>query len=88
MSPFVKACVTVVRELYGLFVEDGRYTLAILVWVALLGLAAHVLPGASHWGAPCLFLGLALLLVLTVWSSGRAAARARRTPPPPCPPNV
>jgi hypothetical protein len=58
--------VAAIREVYGLFVEDGRYTIAILSWVAL---ALFVSRRTAHepWMAPTFFLGFALLLVGSVW---------------------
>ena len=49
----------VVRELFGLFVDDGSFAIAILVWVALLWL----LPMAADWRALVLFGGLAAILI-------------------------
>jgi hypothetical protein len=53
---------TVARELYGLFVDDGLFAAAIVLWLALTLVAAHA--GLSpRWHAVALFAGLAAILV-------------------------
>jgi uncharacterized membrane protein len=66
--PWLKA---VIVGIIGLFVDDGLFALAILVWV---GAARLVLPrlGASAWSGVVLFAGLALILAES------AGHRARR----------
>lgn len=63
---------TVVREVFGLFVDDGSFAIAILVWLVLVGLGLPRLGIAAGWDGLILFAGLALILVAT------AAQRARR----------
>jgi len=63
---------TILHEAYGLFVDDGSFAVAILLW---LGINWQVLPRLglpSAWGGPILFAGLALILLES------AARRARR----------
>jgi len=53
---------SIAREIYGLFVDEGSFAIAILVW---LGLAVAVAPRAAagaRWAGPALFVGLALIL--------------------------
>ncbi|HEY5087154.1 MAG TPA: hypothetical protein VII66_07365 [Gemmatimonadaceae bacterium] len=62
---------TVVAELWGLFVEDGTFTLGIIVCV---GVAIFVLPRVaipSEWRGPALFLILTLVLFENVRRSAR-----------------
>ncbi len=55
---------TVAREIYGLFVDDGSFALAILVWLAVAWL---VLPKATAgWQGALLTGGLVVLLVESV----------------------
>ncbi len=54
---------TIFRELLGLFMDDGAFAIAILVWLTLAGLCRTWLRQAGHWGAPLLFVGLAVALV-------------------------
>ena len=54
---------TILRELLGLFVDDGALALAILVWTALAWLVLPRLGLPPEWGAPLLFVGLGLILV-------------------------
>lgn len=61
---------TAVKELWGLFVEDGSYAVAIVVWLLL---CAFVLPhlGAASWRAPLLLIGLLFILLENVARSAR-----------------
>jgi hypothetical protein len=48
------------REIFGLFVDDGSFALAILLWLAIVrGAAPHIPSGIT---AIILFAGLALIL--------------------------
>jgi hypothetical protein len=61
---------TILRTLFGLFIDDGSLAVGALLW---LGACALLFPG-TIWGGPALFLGLALLLGE---NTRRAAARRR-----------
>lgn len=65
---------TIVREVFGLFVDDGSFALLILLWV---GLAAFALP---HFGLPPRWMGLTLFfgLALILASSAIRYKRSRR----------
>ncbi len=63
---------TIADEVFGLFVDDGSFALAILAWLLLVWLAVSRLGGGAGWAAAGLFLGLAAILVESV------ARRARR----------
>lgn len=69
---------TVLHELWGLFVEDGRFALSILVWVAAV---VVVLPHFA-WGRRCggilLFAGLPALLAESVFRYVRADTQRAR----------
>ena len=67
----MKAVVTAVTEVFGLFVEDGSLAIGILVWVGLAAFVFPLIPGSSGWHAPVLFTGLVILLVENVWRSAR-----------------
>ena len=57
---------SIAREMYGLFVDDGSFAIAILVW---LGLAVADVPRAAagaRWAGPALFAGLAVILIESV----------------------
>lgn len=67
----MKAIGTALRELWGLFVEDGSFTVGIL---ACLALAIAVLPrvvASAYWRGPLLFATLALMLFENVRRSAR-----------------
>lgn len=62
---------TVLRELVGLFVDDGNFAVAIAVWLAVsLVLLAHF-ASARWWGGPLVVAGLALVLVESVTRAAR-----------------
>jgi hypothetical protein len=68
----MKMLVGLLRELAGLFVDDGALALAILAVVALAAIVAALMPGASFLaGAVLLFGCLGVLLFNTI----RAASR-------------
>lgn len=54
---------TVVAEGWGLFVDDGRYALAIIVWLALAWFVLPHLGLAGGWNAAILCVGLLLILL-------------------------
>jgi len=60
------------RELAGLFVDDGALALAIVVIVVLAGIVAAMMPGVPLVAGAILLLGCLVVLVLNV---ARAARR-------------
>ncbi|HEV2606946.1 MAG TPA: hypothetical protein VGT79_03080 [Xanthomonadaceae bacterium] len=62
---------TIFEELIGLFVDDGSFAIAILVWLALLWLLLPRLPMPAVWNGPILFVGLGLILVESVLRRAR-----------------
>lgn len=66
----MKTFLAAVRELWGLFVEDASFTVAILVCIAL---AVFVLPRVAdeHWCGPILFGALSLILFENVRRSAK-----------------
>jgi hypothetical protein len=67
----MKALLTTVQEIIGLFVEDGSLAVGILVWIGAAALLLPRLPKDAPWSGPLLFLGLALLLLENVRRSAR-----------------
>ena len=64
----MKWVITVLREVYGLFVDDIWFTLSILVWLGLIWAGLFEAPqlqlAFAHWlPAVLLFLGLAGILL-------------------------
>ena len=51
------------RELGGLFVDDGSLALVALLWLAACALALRWLALDPAWAGPLLFAGLALALL-------------------------
>lgn len=62
---------TVADEVFGLFVDDGRFAVAILVWLLFVWLAVSRIGVAPVWAAIGLFLGLAAILVQSVIQRAR-----------------
>jgi hypothetical protein len=54
---------SVVRELFGLFVDDGSFAVAILVWLALIWLLPQWVTISAGWVGVILFAGLAAILI-------------------------
>jgi hypothetical protein len=52
----------ILREIFGLFVDDGSFALAILIWLAVVGWGAPRLSIPSGITGVILFAGLALIL--------------------------
>ena len=50
---------SIAREVFGLFVDDASFALAILVWVVLACWASADCSGRPRWTGPALFSGLA-----------------------------
>jgi hypothetical protein len=63
------------QELIGLFVDDVRLALEILVWVSLLWLALPRSPSSASWHAPLLLFGLLAILLESVWRGARPHVR-------------
>lgn len=63
---------TILTEGWGLFVDDGRYALSIVVWLALVWLLLPRLRLDGGWNALILFVGLLAILLESV------SRRARR----------
>jgi hypothetical protein len=57
---------SIAREILGLFVDDGSFALAILLWLAFpIAILPRIAPSA-HWTGPAFFAGLALILIENV----------------------
>jgi hypothetical protein len=67
----MNALTTALKELYGLFVEDGSYALGIVLWLLVVGLVFSQLPQLGFWRAVLLFAGLVFLLVENVLRTAR-----------------
>ncbi len=63
------------QELVGLFVDDGRFALAIAVWVGVMAVVVRMTGDGAYLGL-ALFGGLAALLI---WTCGEAVARNSRS---------
>ncbi len=67
---------TIFREVFGLFVDDGSFALAILAWLLFIWLLLRRLQMPIAGGI-LLFLGLAALLIESVARFSRSAASSR-----------
>ncbi len=57
---------SIAREVFGLFVDDGSFALAILIWLALVVVVLPSVAVGAHWAGPVFFAGLALILIESV----------------------
>jgi hypothetical protein len=57
---------SVAREVWGLFVDDGSFAAAIVVWLAVALLGLRRVPWGVRWGGVALFAGLAIVLIENV----------------------
>ncbi len=67
----MRALAGALREVWGLFVEDGSLTVGIVICVAL---AIYALPHValpSYWRGPVLFVAVAIVLLENVSRSAR-----------------
>jgi len=53
---------SIVREIYGLFVDDGSFAAAIAIWLGLVLLVLRLFEVPRRWCGMILFAGLVLLL--------------------------
>ncbi len=63
---------TIIQELIGLFIDDGLFAAAVVVWAALVGFVAPVAGIPAMWRAALLFVGLAVILVESVVRRARS----------------
>jgi hypothetical protein len=54
---------TILREIFGLFVDDGVFALAILIWLGLIDWTTSHLGISPAITVIVLFVGLALILI-------------------------
>ena len=53
----------ILREIFGLFVDDGSFAIAILIWLAVVRWVTPYLNISARTSSILLFVGLALILV-------------------------
>ena len=61
----------VLKELFGLFVDDGSLAVAILAWVAFVAALLRLAGISGALGGGLLSLGLAAILIENVWRAAR-----------------
>ncbi len=61
---------SIAREVYGLFVDDGSFAVALLAWT-LMACATLRWPHAGHWGGPILVVGFVVALAENALRSSR-----------------
>lgn len=64
---------TIVAELIGLFVDDGLFAAAVLIWVAVVGLVSPAIGLAPTSRGVLLFVGLAAILIESVARRARSS---------------
>ena len=68
----MKALAAAVRELIGLFVDDGSFALAIVAVIVLAGISATLMPGVPLAAGATLLFGCLGVLLASVATGGRA----------------
>jgi hypothetical protein len=63
------------REILGLFVDDGSFALAIVVWLTAVVVVLPAVVPTGPWSGLILFAGLALVLVESVLRYARDRRR-------------
>jgi hypothetical protein len=59
----MKLLKTILDEAIAMFVDDGAFALAIVIWLAVTAGLARLVPGGAAWAGGVLFVGLAAILV-------------------------
>ena len=70
---------TIFREIVGLFVDDGSFALAILLWLGVMWLICSRLNLPSGWKCLILFAGLVSILVESTIRYARKSIARRRS---------
>jgi hypothetical protein len=68
----------VLHEVLGLFVDDGSFALAILVWLAIARWAFPRFGFANRWGGVILFAGLGFIIVESATRFSRRSRMQKR----------
>jgi len=68
---------TIFHEIFGLFVEDGSFAIAIVVWLAIVWLLLPRLALCSRWNGLILFAGLGCILVESTLRCARKSGQAK-----------
>jgi hypothetical protein len=66
---------SIAREVLGLFVDDGSFAIAILVWLALAVAGLPHIRAHPRLTGPVLFAGLALILIESVLRFSRRSGK-------------
>jgi hypothetical protein len=62
----------IAAEIFGLFVDDGSFALAIIIWLGINWLLSVRLLQGAGWSGAALFVGLGAILL---WSATQRAGR-------------
>jgi hypothetical protein len=57
---------SIARGIYGLFVDDGSFAIAIVVWLVFCVVVIPHMAVGTWWAGPVLFAGLAAILIESV----------------------
>lgn len=64
---------TIIAELVGLFIDDGLFAAAVVIWILLIGLVAPTLDVPALWRSVLMFAGLAVILIESVARRARSS---------------
>lgn len=65
---------SILREVFGLFVDDGSFAIAVLVWIGIVWVLQRYMQMA-RMGGILLFAGLGIILIQSVLRAAQIAAR-------------
>ncbi len=65
----------ILRKGVALFVDDGNLVVAVLIWIGICGMALPKVMPATFWQSLTFVLGLALILLESVWREARKDIR-------------
>ena len=68
---------TIFHEIFGLFVEDGSFAIAIVVWLGIVWLLLPRFGLRSQWNGLILFAGLGCILVESTLRYARKSSQTK-----------
>jgi hypothetical protein len=71
----MRSLIDSLRELVGLFVDDGSLAIALIVWLVAIGVAVRALPAEAGLIPALLVLGVLAILLENVARTARARRR-------------
>lgn len=74
----MKLIAAILKELWGLFIDDGSLALALVLWCLIAGFALPALLPQGSWNSALFFVGCVLILLVNVIVASRRLLRLNR----------